>query len=85
MAPQPEAKGPDPGGRSSPSPPADNETILQWTKITLKMSEKVLGMVPIARLDKIPSLLLEFVALYEVMLMHDALRLCSIPPFNFSP
>ena len=60
---------------TSPPPPADKETILQWTKITLKMSEKVLGMVPIARLDKIPSLLLEFVAIYEVM--HDALRLCS--------
>ena len=63
---QPGAKGTDPGSQPSPSSPADKETILQWTKITLKMSEKVLGMVPIARLDKIPSLLLEFVAIYEV-------------------
>jgi len=39
------------------------------------MSEKVLGMVPVARLDKIPSLLLEFVAIYEVK--HDALRSCA--------
>ena len=63
---QPGTKGTDPGRQSSSSPPADKETILQWTKITLKMSEKVLGMVPIARLDKIPALLLEFVAIYEV-------------------
>ena len=72
---QPGAKGADPGSQSSPSPPVDKEAILQWTKITLKMSEKVLGMVPVARLDKIPSLLLEFLAIYEVM--HDALRSCS--------
>ena len=63
---QPGTKGTDPGSQSGPSPPADKETKLQWTKITLKISEKVLGMVPIARLDKIPSLLLEFVAIYEV-------------------
>ena len=47
------------------------------------MSEKVLGMVPIARLDKIPSLLLEFVAIYEVK--HDALHLCSSSLFICSP
>ena len=63
---QPGAKRIDLGSQPNPLPPADKETILQWTKITLKLSEKVLGMVPIARLDKIPSLLLEFVAIYEV-------------------
>ena len=63
---QPGAKRIDLGSQPNSSPPADKETILQWTKITLKMSEKVLGMVPIAKLDKIPSLLLEFVAIYEV-------------------
>ena len=80
---EPGAKGTDPGGQYSSSTPADKETILQWTKITLKMSEKVLGMVPIARLDKIPSLLLEFVAIYEVK--HDALHLCASSLFICSP
>ena len=47
------------------------------------MSEKVLGMVPMARLHKILSLLLKFVAIYEVM--HDALCSCSNSLFICSP
>ena len=41
QAAQPDAKGIGPGSQSSPSPPADKETIHQWTKITFKLSEKV--------------------------------------------
>ena len=51
---------------SQPPPPADNDTLLQWIKLTLQASEKALKMVPMARLDSIPSLLLMFVNQYEV-------------------
>ena len=67
-APKTGPKRTNPSDQPSPlPPPADESATLQFAKAALTTSKTALHMVPIPGLDEIPSLLLAFVAMYEVM------------------